>query len=184
MNRRRALMMIEEVHGDIPNEYQKCECVKKSANGPYLRATGITELPVGAEVTIKSHRTDTATNTIRCPCGDNASGFEPYYRNSEIKVSGGALISVTRGTPYDVIVASPARKTSALTVFAYNPPNYVYNFIGFIYGITAKSGGAVLLDLVPCYRKSDGEIGMYDTVSRQFFKNLGTGSFAKGADVN
>lgn len=38
-------------------------------------------------------------------------------------------------------------------------------------------------DFIPCYRKSDGEIGMYDTVSKSFFTNLGTGTFLKGADV-
>ena len=40
-----------------------------------------------------------------------------------------------------------------------------------------------IIDLVPCYRKSDGEIGMYDLVSNTFFTNQGTGTFLKGADV-
>lgn len=33
---------------------------------------------------------------------------------------------------------------------------------------------------IPCYRKSDGVIGMYDTVSETFFTNAGTGTFSKG----
>lgn len=41
----------------------------------------------------------------------------------------------------------------------------------------------ILGDFVPCYRKSDGEIGMYDTVSKTFYTNGGTGTFLKGADV-
>lgn len=40
------------------------------------------------------------------------------------------------------------------------------------------------LNLIPCYRKSDNEIGMYDIVSKTFFTNSGTGTFLKGADVN
>ena len=36
---------------------------------------------------------------------------------------------------------------------------------------------------IPCYRKSDNEIGMYDTVSKTFYTNAGTGTFLKGADV-
>ena len=40
------------------------------------------------------------------------------------------------------------------------------------------------LNLIPCYRKSDDEIGMYDTVSKQFFTNQGTDTFLKGDDVN
>ena len=39
-------------------------------------------------------------------------------------------------------------------------------------------------DLVPCYRKVGGEIGMYDLVNDIFYTNAGTGTFRKGADVN
>lgn len=35
----------------------------------------------------------------------------------------------------------------------------------------------LICDLVPCYRKNDGEVGMYDTVRRIFLTNVGTGSF-------
>lgn len=41
----------------------------------------------------------------------------------------------------------------------------------------------LICDLVPCYRKSDGVIGMYDLVSNKFFTNVGSGTFTKGADV-
>jgi hypothetical protein len=39
------------------------------------------------------------------------------------------------------------------------------------------------LHLIPCYRKSDGEIGLYDTINKKFYTNLGTGEFLKGPDV-
>lgn len=42
---------------------------------------------------------------------------------------------------------------------------------------------ALICDLYPCYRKSDGVIGMYDKVRSLFLTNVGTGSFTKGADV-
>lgn len=42
--------------------------------------------------------------------------------------------------------------------------------------------GVLTLNLIPCYRKSDNIIGMYNTVSQTFF--AGTGTFTKGADVN
>lgn len=44
--------------------------------------------------------------------------------------------------------------------------------------------GELIGDFVPCYRKSDGEIGMYDLVGKQFHTNAGTGTFSKGNDVN
>lgn len=43
--------------------------------------------------------------------------------------------------------------------------------------------GVVVRNMIPCYRKSDGVIGMYDTVSKQFFSNAGSGEFTKGEDV-
>lgn len=39
------------------------------------------------------------------------------------------------------------------------------------------------IDLIPCYRKSDNAIGMYDTVNGKFYTNLGTGTFLKGKDI-
>lgn len=41
----------------------------------------------------------------------------------------------------------------------------------------------LICDLVPCYRKSDGVIGMYDVVRNIFLTNVGSGTFIKGADV-
>lgn len=43
--------------------------------------------------------------------------------------------------------------------------------------------GDLICDLVPCYRKSDGVIGMYDVVRDMFLTNVGSGSFTKGADI-
>lgn len=38
-------------------------------------------------------------------------------------------------------------------------------------------------NFVPCYRKSDSVIGMFDTVSETFFTNAGAGDFGKGNNV-
>ena len=44
--------------------------------------------------------------------------------------------------------------------------------------------GTLIRDLIPCYRISDNEIGMYDLVNDVFYTNQGTGSFTKGNDVS
>lgn len=41
----------------------------------------------------------------------------------------------------------------------------------------------LIRDLIPCYRKSDNVIGMYDIVNNSFYTNKGTGVFLKGADI-
>ncbi len=38
-------------------------------------------------------------------------------------------------------------------------------------------------DLIPCYRKSDNVIGMYDIVNNKFYTNAGTNSFTKGSNL-
>ena len=40
--------------------------------------------------------------------------------------------------------------------------------------------GLVIKDFVPCYRKSDHELGLYDIVNGVFYSNAGTGSFSMG----
>lgn len=52
-----------------------------------------------------------------------------------------------------------------------------------IYALKVDNADSTIGDFIPCYRKSDGEIGMYDTVSKTFYANAGTGTFLKGADV-
>lgn len=39
------------------------------------------------------------------------------------------------------------------------------------------------MQLIPCYRKSDDVIGMYDLVEKKFFTNAGSGTFEKGGDI-
>lgn len=65
-------------------------------------------------------------------------------------------------------------------VFARNSPSYTTPIPSKIYSfeIEGKFKG------IPCYRKADGVIGLYDTVSETFFTNAGTGVFTKGNDVS
>ena len=67
--------------------------------------------------------------------------------------------------------------------------NKVYLFYGYN-GCTKSRikyyrqyrSGECIANFIPCYRKSDDEIGMYDLVSNSFFTNAGTGTFSKGSD--
>ena len=46
-----------------------------------------------------------------------------------------------------------------------------------LYDFTITNNGTKKLELIPCYRKSDNEIGLFDTVSQTFLTNAGTGTF-------
>jgi len=52
-----------------------------------------------------------------------------------------------------------------------------------IYSYQLSKGADIVRDFVPCYRKADGEIGLYDTVTKIFYTNQGSGTFTKGQDV-
>lgn len=55
--------------------------------------------------------------------------------------------------------------------------------VGRVYDVEVKNGNTTLSHFVPCYRISDNEIGMYETVSGVFYtSNTGT-SFTKGGNV-
>ena len=54
---------------------------------------------------------------------------------------------------------------------------------GKINSVKVYNSGVLAAYLIPCYRKSDSVIGMYDVVSKVFYINDGTGTFNKGADV-
>lgn len=57
-------------------------------------------------------------------------------------------------------------------------------YYGKLYGFTMDSvDGTPIRNFVPCYRKTDGVIGLFDTVGKQFYTNIGTASLTKGADV-
>ena len=53
-----------------------------------------------------------------------------------------------------------------------------------IYDLKMYQSGELVRDLIPCKRRIDNVIGLYDTINKQFKINEGTGSFTKGSNVN
>ena len=51
-----------------------------------------------------------------------------------------------------------------------------------VYSLKFFDGNVLVRDFIPCYRISDNEIGLYDTVNGVFYTNQGTGTFYKGPD--
>lgn len=52
------------------------------------------------------------------------------------------------------------------------------------YNLKFYENGTLVHNYLPCYRCSDGEEGLYDTVAKQFFNNQGTGKFVRGNVIN
>ena len=52
-----------------------------------------------------------------------------------------------------------------------------------IYSVHIFDGAKLVRNMVPCYRKGDGAIGLYDRVGGKFYGNDGDSVFVKGKDV-
>ena len=52
-----------------------------------------------------------------------------------------------------------------------------------LYSCQIYDNGTLVRNFIPCYRKSDNVIGLFDVVNQVFYTNVGTGTFTKGADV-
>ena len=73
--------------------------------------------------------------------------------------------------------------TSTLYLFNLNLSGGNYTAAAKVWSYKHTRNGVAIRDLVPCYRKSDGKVGMYDTVTETFFTNAGTGEFSYGLEV-
>lgn len=71
-----------------------------------------------------------------------------------------------------------------LLVFGYyNTPTTMSLSAIRLYHLKLWENNIIVRDFIPCYRNSDGEIGLYDSINDIFYTNQGTGSFIKGKDV-
>ena len=62
-------------------------------------------------------------------------------------------------------------------LFASEGNGSVAKFIMRMYSFSVKENDELLLKLIPALRNADGVPGMWDTVSRRFYANAGSGSF-------
>ena len=54
-----------------------------------------------------------------------------------------------------------------------------------LYSARCSRGHEIVREYIPCYRKADGVIGLYEKFTGEFLTNAAsTGSFAKGADID
>ena len=78
--------------------------------------------------------------------------------------------------------ATIANSTSPVTLFKNASSSTLY-FTGRMYYFKLYDNNKIELYLIPCYRKSDNVIGMYDIIHDNFYINEGSGSFTKGNNI-
>ena len=108
----------------------------------------------------------------------NKTGIKYILKNSQ----DGAYINDDLTKSY---TESSFSSDYSMYLFALNQSNSVESrtLKGRIYYCKIFEDGILVRRFVPCYRKSNGEIGMYDLVNNVFYTNKGSGTFTKGSDV-
>ena len=96
------------------------------------------------------------------------------------------IIYYPDGTTREMNITETNPTSSSMILFAaYNQDlTQIYRFSKMkLYNLKLYNSTDVVRDYIPCYRKSDGEIGLYELIEGRFLTNQGTGTFNKGLDI-
>lgn len=161
--------------------YQKVEYIEST--GTQYIDTGIGSSSIGKNIRIELdfQLTEYINNTWICgtqelECGI-FNGFHSHFiysQTSDYLARTTAVGTKVKTSSYKIMLF--ARDWNGTTT-EYRPAKVK------IYSTKIYIDDKIVRDFIPYYRKSDGEIGMYDVVNNKFYTNLGTGSFIKGANV-
>ena len=196
-----------EVEYVLPSTYQEVEYIQ--SDGSQYIDTGISSTSAIAEWQIKLDPLGNYVhNYEQYLAGDRNAGVQGgklYYAGGTIRYQGtpigsgqelslcdydiGAveLAMMTRdGVTCDGTVKStyPGGVWGSLTFWIFN--SHSETGLGAtmrLYYLKMYSDAVLVRNFIPCYRKSDNVIGLYDTVSKTFFTNSGSGSFTKGPNI-
>lgn len=187
MQRRRALMMARE-SGRIPSAYQECEYIGYNGRYAYLttpiKASEMTH--VVAEIAKVSLPSSNSGSIFPSGFSSDSAQADGNYWGTLENASGSkftASPSHTKTQTFDRTQITSTRGSSSSLYIGLG-----YNSNGFCpglnyYSLKIYNASTLLFDGVPCYRKSDNIIGMYDMVSNVFCPVHGSGTWRKGADI-
>ena len=117
--------------------------------------------------------TGTGSTYLEPETTNNGEKHQWHYNNKKFKIIDLNISKDVSSINFNIT------ETSNICLF-YNGLHYTK---AKIYNYKHYKNGIIKANLIPCYRKSDSIIGMYDTVTKMFFTNSGTGTFTKGNDI-
>ena len=205
--RRRALLSTEiPIKARLPRAYQEVTWIKASA-GAYINTNIV---PTTCPRVVSDVLPIYDTSNRRTMMGFSSNSAAPYFnvqnymykasnitlmfgQNSNIEFSSADLkTNPSQWVHIDISNKFIVNKTTYNTVSTYDfsentKPIYLFKGTSYsgvysyktivVYDDTTKKGF-----FIPCYRKSDNKIGMYDLITDAFFP--GNGTFTKGTNIN
>lgn len=114
----------------------------------------------------------------------NAEQF-PIEQNRRYNITAtynGTIKTITNGTRTIQALDNTGISSHPIYVFCRGKLAENRPFIGRIYSLKVVDNGVNILNLIPCYRKSDNVAGMYNLADGVFYTNSGTGQFIVGSE--
>lgn len=182
--------------GKLPAEYQELEYIKSSGT-QYILTDFMPTKTTNWEIKLSS--TSQATNWAM----GSPTWVGVHYKKTEVGITNSASASGQKYAQYNYDDAPITLKlqdnsvyadgnllgtitryngTQAFSIFGYRGGNAAtLLFTGKIYYVKLYNEQVLTNYFIPCFRKSDNVVGMYDTVVGKFYTNSGTGTFIKGS---
>lgn len=174
--------------GSLPDAYQQVEYIDGSASGAVID-TGVqpnqdtwAEIKVTPLAITGDALFGTKGNSDNLDWRFFNHNSTLYFDYKNIRSSAGSFTVNTTKTvylrpmekldpysvPYDVFINGASRTLTAKAQWYY---------------VKIYEGDTMLRSFVPCYRKTDNVVGMYDLVNGVFYTSVGSGAFTAGADI-
>lgn len=188
MRRRMALMGRSTRTPRLPAEFQEVQWIGRTDNQPGIACNFGNLGPLTMTIVVE-HDSGIGGNASfvgRLIWSSLVNDYRIFFDSNQTVSSLGDNVSIVSSTQSGnvhtvVLDIHTPEGTGRFKLFKVH--NLINSFIGKIYSVSLERVGTIVADLVSCYRKADGEIGMYDIVSNTFFTNVGTGTFTKGGNV-
>ena len=125
-----------------------------------------------------------STGTYQFCCGDNVGLSKDWDTNLHTFYANKNKLYIDGNLEYTV-TSNVITEENSVCLFATNTGGTVWFAGGSLKMFYCKiwNNETLIRDFVPCYRKSDNVVGLYDRVNNVFYANAGTGEFLKGANV-
>lgn len=166
----------------------------------------VASYPVLEDRIAMGSRADANATRFYCPYPLSANSFYFGYNTGTTKSTGAEANTIYRSTlnflnsrsarvleeetgllEFDhALTGTLEQQTGAIAIFGYlrGDTGSIYSTRAFVfYNARISQGNDIIREYIPCYRKSDGVIGLYEKFTGQFLINEGTGTFIKGADI-
>lgn len=105
-------------------------------------------------------------------------GFDLKHRFQVVQDKNGITLSQHHHNVYDTYSGTGGTTNQSLYMFNTGANSNYKN--GALYHAKVYDGGVEIRNFIPCYRKADHKLGMYDTIEGVFYENAGTGTFGRG----